>query len=61
MSKRKMSAYGEKESNGAYILDDYTFSRNHNKATAIRRWKRNLKKRARSCSRQELHNAMKGE
>ena len=28
MSRRKMHAYGERESGGRYILDDYDFSRN---------------------------------
>lgn len=48
MSRRKMHAYGERESGGRYILDDYDFSRNHTKAQTIKRWKRNLKKKARS-------------
>ena len=44
---RKMHAYGECEQHGRYVLDDYCFSRNHTKAATIRRWKRNLKKKAR--------------
>ena len=48
MGHRKMPAYGEREHGGRYILDDYVFSRNHNKAERIRRWKRDLKKRARA-------------
>lgn len=47
---RKMAAYGEKEHKGKYILDDYSFSRNHTKGCTIRRWKRNLKKKARQSS-----------
>lgn len=43
---RRMPAYGEREHGGRYILDDYTWSRNHTKAGTIRRWKRNLKKKA---------------
>ena len=38
MGHRKMPAYGEREHGGRYILDDYVFSRNHNKAERIRRW-----------------------
>lgn len=45
MSWRKMHAYGERESGGRYILDDYDFSRNHTKAQIIKRWKRNLKRK----------------
>ena len=37
MGHRKMPAYGEREHGGRYILDDYVFSRNHNKAERIRR------------------------
>lgn len=48
---RKMAAYGEREHTGRYALDDYTFSRNHTKAVTIRRWKRNLKKKARQKAR----------
>lgn len=48
---RKMSAYGERERRGRYVLDDYCFSRNHAKAVTIRRWKRNLKKKARQRNR----------
>ncbi len=46
---RRMPAYGEREHGGRYILDDYTWSRNHTKAETIRRWKRNLKKKARAA------------
>lgn len=52
---RKMSAYGEREHTGRYVLDDYTFSRNHTKAITIRRWKRNLKKKARQKARQRAN------
>lgn len=45
-----MSAYGEREHGGRYILDDYTWSRNHTKAETIRRWKRNLKKKDRAAN-----------
>ncbi len=48
---RKMRAYGENEHTGRYVLDDYCFSRNHTKPVTIRRWKRNLKKKARQNSR----------
>lgn len=48
---RKMAAYGEREHGGKYVLDGYTFSRNHTKAVTIRRWKRNLKKKARQKAR----------
>ena len=55
---RKMRAYGENEHPGKYVLDDYRWSRNHHKAVAIRRWKRHLKKKARSYMRQRLHKEM---
>lgn len=55
MGRRKMHAYGERESGGKYILDDYEWSRNHTKAVTIRRWKRNLKKKARAARRRLLH------
>lgn len=51
---RKMSAYGERELSGKYNLEDYCFSRNHTKAVTIRRWKRDLKKRARQKSRRSI-------
>ena len=60
MGHRKMSAYGEREQGGRYVLDDYIFSRNHNKAVRIRRWKRDLKKRARAHNRRVVHQAMQG-
>lgn len=47
-----------KRSGGRYILDDYDFSRNHTKAQTIKRWKRNLKKKARSERRRVEHKAM---
>lgn len=52
---RKMRAYGENEHPGKYVLDDYEWSRNHTKAQTIERWKRNLKKKARSYMRQQIH------
>ena len=61
MGHRKMPAYGEREHGGRYILYDYVFSRNHNKAERIRRWKRDLKKRARAHNRRVMHQAMQGE
>ena len=61
MGHRKMPAYGEREHGGRYVLDDYVFSRNHNKAVRIRRWKRDLKKRARAHNREVVHQAMQGE
>lgn len=48
---RKIRAYGENEHGGKYILDNYCFSRNHTKAVTIRRWKRDLKKKARQKNR----------
>lgn len=57
---RKMRAYGENEHPGKYVLDDYVYSRNHTKAVTIRRWKRHLKKKARSYMRQRLHKEMEG-
>lgn len=61
MGHRKMQAYGEREHGGRYVLDDYVFSRNHNKAVRIRSWKRDLKKRARAHNRKVVHQAMQGE
>lgn len=55
---RKMRAYDDDKHSGKYVLDDYTFSRNHTKAVTIRRWKRNLKKKARSYMRQRLYKEM---
>lgn len=51
---RRMGAYGEREHSGKYVLDDYSWSRNHTKAVTIRRWKRNLKKKARAAGRRML-------
>ena len=48
MGHRKMSAYGEREHNGRYVLDDYEFSRNQKmekrlkKESKIPQEKRNL-------------------
>lgn len=50
-----MKAYGERECRGRYVLEDYEWSRNHNRAISIRRWKRNLKKKARAYTREKLH------
>ena len=61
MGHRKKPAYGEREHGGRYILDDYVFSRNHNKAERIRRWKRDLKKRARAHNRRVMYQAIRGE
>ena len=55
---RKMRAGGENEHPGKYVLDDYVYSRNHTKAVTIRRWKRHLKKKARSNMRQRLYREM---
>ena len=44
-----------------YILDEYEWSRNHCKAVTIRRWKRDLKKKARAHNRRVMHQAMQGE
>nr|WP_288978328.1 hypothetical protein [uncultured Blautia sp.] len=49
-----MRVYGEREHHGKYVLDDYTFSRNNRKAVTIRRWKRNLKRKARKYNRLRL-------
>lgn len=51
---RRMSAYGEREHSGKYVLDNYNWSRNHHKAVSIRRWKRNLKKKARAARRRMI-------
>lgn len=58
MGHRKMAAYGEREHNGRYAIADYEYSRNHTKAETIKRWKRNLKKKARSYRRSEIYKAM---
>ena len=55
MGHRKMPAYGEREHGGRYILDEYEWSRNHCKAVTIRRWKRDLKKKARAHNRRVMH------
>lgn len=50
-----MKAYGEIEWHGKYVLDDFGgWSRNHNKASSIRNWKRPLKKRARQVCKANL-------
>lgn len=51
---RRMPAYGEHEHGGKYVLDDYEWSRNHTKAVTVRRWKRNLKKKARAARRRMI-------
>ena len=53
--------YGEREHGGRYILDEYEWSRNHCRAVTIRRWKRDLKKKARAYNRRVMHQAMQGE
>ena len=55
MGHRKMPAYGEREHGGRYILDEYEWSRNHCKAVTIRRWKRDLKKKARAHNRRVMY------
>lgn len=60
MGHRKMPAYGEREHGGRYILDEYEWSRNHCRAVTIRRWKRDLKKKARAYNRRVMHQAMQG-
>lgn len=58
-AQEKTSAYVSFEtSNHGYVLDDYEFSRNHTKAETIRRWRRDLKKKARSRRRKEIYKAM---
>lgn len=37
MGHRKMAAYGEREHNGRYALEDYEYSRNHTKAETSKR------------------------
>lgn len=59
-SRRKMKAYGEREHGGHYVLDNYEWSRNHHKAVSIRRWKRDLKSKARAAKRVMIHKAMGG-
>ena len=50
-----MRAYGEMEQHGKYTLEDFGgWSRKHNRASSIRRWKRPLKKRARQACRAAL-------
>lgn len=61
MGHRKMPAYGEREHGGRCILDEYEWSRNHCKAVTIRRWKRDLKRKARVHNRRVMHQAMQGE
>lgn len=51
---RRMPAYGERECRGKYVLEDYQWSRNHTRAVTIRRWKRDLKKKARAKMRTRL-------
>lgn len=51
---RRMPAYGEREHGGKYVLDDYEWSRNPTKAVTVRRWKRNLKKKARAARRRMI-------
>ena len=58
MGHRKMAAYGEREHNGRYALEDYEYSRNHTKAETIKRCKRNLKKKARAHCQSEILKAM---
>lgn len=55
--KREPGKDARTESGGRYILDDSIF-RNHTKAQTIKRWKRNLKKKARSERRRVKHKAM---
>ena len=55
---RRMTPYGVKESKGKYVLDDYDYSRKSTRAHTIRRWKRNLKKKARACRRRMLNKEM---
>lgn len=59
MGHRKMPAYGEREHGGRYILDEYEWSRNHCKAVTIRRWKRDLKKKARAHNRRVMHRCIR--
>ena len=58
--KRTTLAYGVREDAGPYTLENYGgWSRNHNKASSIRRWKQPLKSKARQRNRAELHKIMK--
>lgn len=62
MAHRKTTmAYGVAEAGHKYVLEDYSeFSRNHNKAQSIRRWKRDLKSEARQANRRKIENFRKG-
>lgn len=51
---RRMPVYGEMEHGGGYVLDEYTWLRNHHRAETIRRWKRNLKKHSRAKNRMRI-------
>lgn len=55
---RRMPAYGVREHGGKYVLEDFRWTRSHNRALSIRRWKRLLKKKARQKNRREIHGAM---
>lgn len=60
--RRTTLAYGVTDNpRHKYCLEDYSdFSRNHNKAVSIRRWKRDLKSKARAAKRVMIHKAMGG-
>ena len=56
-----MPAYGGEEHGSRYVLDEYRWSRNHCKAVTIRRWKRDLKKKARArITAGVMHQAIQG-
>lgn len=57
MSRRKMHAYGERESGGRYILDDFDFSGIIQKRRQSKDGKE-LEKKARSERRRVEHKAM---
>ena len=57
----KLPTAKELRNSNEEILDEYEWSRNHCKAVTIRRWKRDLKKKARAHNRRVMHQAMQGE
>ena len=60
MAHRKTTmAYGVAESGHKYVLEDFSeFSRNHNKARSIRRWKRDLKSKARQVAKRHIQKVL---
>lgn len=61
MAHRKTTlAYGVvNDPRHKYVLEDYSdFSRNHNKAVSIRRWKRDLKSKARQAAKRHIQKVL---